>query len=187
MFPEHVERSFLDPEYSFVAVRRILRTIFAKQKFAQLRTNYILEYYQLYSRTNVRPVKTRLYLDCSPRHGFGFQHKKAIVYVLGLVVNLCTATVIVSSVYVMHLVVNVCTATVIVTSVCVTHLVVNVCTATVIVTSVYIMYFVINVSTATVIVTSVCVTHLIVNVCTALGVTSVYVIDLFVNDEQLLV
>ena len=35
MFPEHVERSFLDPEYSFVAVRRILRTIFAKQKFAQ--------------------------------------------------------------------------------------------------------------------------------------------------------
>ena len=41
IFPEHVERSFLDPEYSFVAVRRILRTIFAKQKFAQLRTNYI--------------------------------------------------------------------------------------------------------------------------------------------------
>ena len=41
MFPEHSERSFLDPEYSFVAVRRILRTIFAKQKFAQLRTNYI--------------------------------------------------------------------------------------------------------------------------------------------------
>ena len=41
MFPEHVERRFLDPEYSFVAVRRILRTIFAKQKFAQLRTNYI--------------------------------------------------------------------------------------------------------------------------------------------------
>ena len=41
IFPEHVERSFLDPEYSFVAVRRILRTIFAKQKFAQLRTNCI--------------------------------------------------------------------------------------------------------------------------------------------------
>ena len=41
MFPEYVQRSFLDPEYSFVAVRRILRTIFAKQKFAQLRTNYI--------------------------------------------------------------------------------------------------------------------------------------------------
>ena len=41
MFPEHAERGFLDPEYSFVAVRRILRTIFAKQKFAQLRTNYI--------------------------------------------------------------------------------------------------------------------------------------------------
>ena len=39
MFPGHVERSFLDPEYSFVAVRRILPTRFAKQKFAQLRTN----------------------------------------------------------------------------------------------------------------------------------------------------
>ena len=32
MFPEHAERSFLDPEYSFVAVRRIPRTRFAKQK-----------------------------------------------------------------------------------------------------------------------------------------------------------
>ena len=41
MFPEHVERSFLDPEYSFVAVRRILPTRFAKQKFAQLRTNLV--------------------------------------------------------------------------------------------------------------------------------------------------
>ena len=41
MFPEHADRSFLDPEYSLVAVRRILRPIFAKQKFAQLRTNYI--------------------------------------------------------------------------------------------------------------------------------------------------
>ena len=41
MFPEHAERSFLDPEYSFIAVGRILRTIFAKQKFAQLKTNYI--------------------------------------------------------------------------------------------------------------------------------------------------
>ena len=41
IFPENVERSFLDPEYSFVAVRRITRTIFAKQKFAQLRTDYI--------------------------------------------------------------------------------------------------------------------------------------------------
>ena len=39
MFPEHVERSFLDPEYSFVAVRRILPARFAKQKFSQLRTS----------------------------------------------------------------------------------------------------------------------------------------------------
>ena len=38
MVPEHVERSFLDPEYNFFAVRRILRPRFAKQKFAQLRT-----------------------------------------------------------------------------------------------------------------------------------------------------
>ena len=35
IFPEHVERSFLDPEHSFVAVRWIPRTRFAKQKFAQ--------------------------------------------------------------------------------------------------------------------------------------------------------
>ena len=38
MFPEHVEQSFLDTEYSFVAIRRILPSRFAKQKFAQLRT-----------------------------------------------------------------------------------------------------------------------------------------------------
>ena len=41
----HVSRTcwakLLDSEYSFVAVRRILRTIFAKQTFAQWRTNYI--------------------------------------------------------------------------------------------------------------------------------------------------
>ena len=41
MFPEHVERSFSDPECSFVAVGLIFRTIFTKQKFAQLRPNYI--------------------------------------------------------------------------------------------------------------------------------------------------
>ena len=41
MFPEHAERRFLHPEYSFVAARRILPTIFARQMFAQLRTNYI--------------------------------------------------------------------------------------------------------------------------------------------------
>ena len=40
IFPEHNERSFLDPEHSFVAVRRRPRTRFAKQKFSQLRTNY---------------------------------------------------------------------------------------------------------------------------------------------------
>ena len=36
IFPEHDERSFSDPEYSFVAVRRVPRTRFAKQKLAQL-------------------------------------------------------------------------------------------------------------------------------------------------------
>ena len=41
IFPEHVERSFLDPEYSFIAVRRIPRTRFGNQKFVQLRTNYV--------------------------------------------------------------------------------------------------------------------------------------------------
>ena len=40
IFPEHAERSFLDPERSFVAVRRITQTRFAKHKFVQLRTNY---------------------------------------------------------------------------------------------------------------------------------------------------
>ena len=41
IFPEHVEQSLLDPEYSFVTVGRIPRTRFAKQRFAQLRTNYV--------------------------------------------------------------------------------------------------------------------------------------------------
>ena len=48
MFPEHVERSFSDPEYSFVAVGRILRTIFAKQK--------------------VRPIKNQLYSSNTPNY-----------------------------------------------------------------------------------------------------------------------
>ena len=39
MFLELIERSFLDPKYRFVAVRRILPTRFTKQKFAQLGTN----------------------------------------------------------------------------------------------------------------------------------------------------
>ena len=41
IFPEHVEQSILDPEYSFVAVRRIFRFRFVKQKLVQLRTNYV--------------------------------------------------------------------------------------------------------------------------------------------------
>ena len=60
MFTEYVERSFLDPEYSFVAVQRILPTRFAKQKFAQLRTRFT-EYSQPVSRTNIRPIKSGLY------------------------------------------------------------------------------------------------------------------------------
>ena len=60
MFPEHVERSFLDPEYSFVAVRRKLPTRFTKQKLAQLRTTGFSEYPQLGSRRNIHPVKIGL-------------------------------------------------------------------------------------------------------------------------------
>ena len=45
MLSEHVERSLLDPEYSFVAVRRIL--LFG-------------EYSELCSQTNVRPIKNGL-------------------------------------------------------------------------------------------------------------------------------
>ena len=60
MFPETDEQSFLNPEYSFVAVGRILQTIFTKQKFAQLRTNYICQIL-LCLRTNVHPIKDTLY------------------------------------------------------------------------------------------------------------------------------
>ena len=66
IFPEHVERSFLDPEYSFVVVRRIPRTRFAKQKFAQLRTNYVRRIFfrfdenpELCSRSKCSPNKER--------------------------------------------------------------------------------------------------------------------------------
>ena len=41
LFPQHVERSCLDPEHSFVVVRRIPQTRFAKQTFAQLRIDYV--------------------------------------------------------------------------------------------------------------------------------------------------
>ena len=41
IFPEHIERSFLEHEHSLLAVRRISRTRFEKQKFVQLRTNYV--------------------------------------------------------------------------------------------------------------------------------------------------
>ena len=48
-----IGRSFLDPEYSLVAVRRILPTRFEEPtRFA--------EYSQLGSRTNIRPVKNGL-------------------------------------------------------------------------------------------------------------------------------
>ena len=58
MFPEHVERSFLDPEYSFVAVEWILQTIFAKQKNTP---NYICE-------TKVHPIKNKLYSLNTPNY-----------------------------------------------------------------------------------------------------------------------
>ena len=46
MFPEHVERSFLDPEYSFD------------------------EYFQLGSRRNIRPIKNGLKATLSPPQWF---------------------------------------------------------------------------------------------------------------------
>ena len=60
MFPEHVERSILDPDYSFVAVRRILPTRFAKKSSPNLEPTRFAEYFQLGSRTNIRPIKNGL-------------------------------------------------------------------------------------------------------------------------------
>ena len=45
-------RSFLYPEHSFVVVPRIPRTRFAKQMFAQLRTNYV---YRIFLRFDEYP------------------------------------------------------------------------------------------------------------------------------------
>ena len=60
IFPEHVEQSFLDPEYSFVTVGRIPRSRFAKQMSVRLRTNYVG--LGLTNNPNyVRPVKNGLY------------------------------------------------------------------------------------------------------------------------------
>ena len=73
IFPEHVERSFLDPEYSFVAVGRITRTIlFAKQKFAQLRTNCI-------RRILPTPNYVREQMFAQLRTGFRLISKRRIV------------------------------------------------------------------------------------------------------------
>ena len=61
IFPEHAERSFLDPEYSFVAVRRISRTRFATKKFVHLRTNYVglrsTNISNYVREANVRPIE----------------------------------------------------------------------------------------------------------------------------------
>ena len=64
MFPEHAERSFLDPEYGFVAVRRILPTRFAKKSSPNKEPARFAEYFQLGSRTNIRPIKNRLKTRC---------------------------------------------------------------------------------------------------------------------------
>ena len=65
IFSEHVERSFLDSEYSFVAVRRILQTRFAKQKFVQLRASYVglgsMKNPNSVREANVLPSKNGLY------------------------------------------------------------------------------------------------------------------------------
>ena len=61
MFPEHVERSFLEPEYSFIAVGRILRTIFAKQKVRSMKN-------QLYSSNTPNYVREQMFAQL--RTGF---------------------------------------------------------------------------------------------------------------------
>ena len=60
MFPEHVERSFLDPEYSFIAVQRILPTRFARKGLPNYEPTRFAKYFRLGSRTNIRPIKNGL-------------------------------------------------------------------------------------------------------------------------------
>ena len=69
MYPEHVEWSFLDPEYSFVTVGQILWTIFTKQKFAQLRYNKN----KLYSLNTPSYVREQMFAQL--RTGFRFTRR----------------------------------------------------------------------------------------------------------------
>ena len=69
MFSEHVEWSFLDPEYSFVTVGQILWTIFTKQKFAQLRYNKN----KLYSLNTPSYVREQMFAQL--RTGFRFTRR----------------------------------------------------------------------------------------------------------------
>ena len=58
MFPEHVERSFLDPEYSFVAVRRtmirfLIELLVRRIWFGQSKLYFVLKW--LVMRCKLRP------------------------------------------------------------------------------------------------------------------------------------
>ena len=72
---KHAEWSFLDPEYSFVAVQQNkTQTRFEKQKFTQLRTNYVHQFVFIGStntpkyvhEANVCPIKNGLKTECPP-------------------------------------------------------------------------------------------------------------------------
>ena len=91
IFSEYVERSLLDPEHSFVAVGRIPRTRFVKQKFVQLRTNYVDfrfdEKPELYSRRKCWPNLERatavlplLIWHCISNVPKGSPHRPHIAY-----------------------------------------------------------------------------------------------------------
>ena len=60
MFSEHVEWSFLDPEYSFIAVQWILPTRFTKKNLPNSEPARFTEYSEVGSQTNMHPIKNRL-------------------------------------------------------------------------------------------------------------------------------
>ena len=60
MFPERVEWSFLDPEYSFVAVWWILPTRFTKKSSPNQEPTRFTKYFQLGLWTNIHRIKNGL-------------------------------------------------------------------------------------------------------------------------------
>ena len=77
IFPEHVERSFLDPEYSFVADRRIPRTRFAKQRFLPVKNQlYSPNFFQVRRITRSMFVKQ---MFARLKTGFGLVSRRTSV------------------------------------------------------------------------------------------------------------